>query len=58
MQRYMALSFIWQQECDYACVTKKIGLGVYEAYAMYYVYSATQLMVALAIENDFWVSCP
>jgi len=58
MQRYIALAFIWQQECDYACVTKELGLGVYETYAMYYVYSATQLMVALAIENGFWVSCP
>jgi hypothetical protein len=58
MQRYMALSFIWSQKCNYACVTQKLGLVVYETYAMYYVYSATQLMVTLAIEGGFWVSCP
>ena len=58
LERLIAISFIESQACDYSCVTKELGLGVYEAYAMHHVYMVTQLMVALAIDGDFWVTCP
>jgi hypothetical protein len=57
-ERFVAVSFIESQACDYACVSKELGLGVYETYAMHHVYMVTQLMVTVAIEGDFWVSCP
>jgi hypothetical protein len=58
VERYIAISFIESQACNYSCVSKKLGLGVYEAYAMHHVYMVTHLMVTLAINGDFWVSCP
>ena len=58
MERFVAVSFIESQECNYSCVSKELGLGVYETYTVHYVYLVTQLMVALAIDGDFWVSCP
>jgi hypothetical protein len=58
MERFIAVSFIESQVCNYSCVSKELGLGVYETYAVHYVYLVTQLMVVLAIDGDFWVSCP
>jgi hypothetical protein len=58
MERFVAVSFIESQECNYSCVTEELGLGVYTTYAVHYVYMVTHLMVALAIDGDFWVTCP
>ncbi len=58
LDRLIALTFIESQTCNYACITKELGLGVYEAYVMHRVYMVTQLVVVLAIDGDFWVSCP
>lgn len=58
MERFIAISFIKSQECDYSCVTKELGFGVYSTYALHYVYMVTQYMVALAIDGGFWVNCP
>jgi hypothetical protein len=58
LERFVAVSFIESQVCNYPCVSKELGLGVYGAYTVHYVYLVTQLMVVLAIDGDFWVSCP
>jgi hypothetical protein len=58
MERFIAISFIENQICDYACVTKELGLSVYSTYAIHHVYMITHYMVSLAIDNDFWVACP
>ena len=58
VERFIAISFIESQACNYSCVSEELGLGVYETYAVHYVYIVTQLMVVLAIDGDFWVSCP
>ena len=58
MERFIAISYIESQECDYSCVTEELGLDVYSTYALHHVYMVTQYMVDLAIDNDFWVSCP
>jgi hypothetical protein len=57
MERFIAVSFIEAQACNYSCISKKTGLGIYTAYSIQYVYMVTQLMVAVAIDNGFWVSC-
>ena len=58
MERFIAISFIESQECDYPCVTRELGLDVYSTYALHLVYMVTQYMVTLAIDGDFWVDCP
>lgn len=58
MQRFVAVSFIENQECDYPCVLNEAGLAVYSTYALYLVYLVTHTIVDLAIDNDFWVVCP
>ncbi|MCP4571146.1 MAG: hypothetical protein GY838_02215 [bacterium] len=57
LQRYIAVSFIENQECSYPCVTQELGLGVYSTYATYHVYLVTHTIVGLAISNGFWVAC-
>ncbi|MBW1819573.1 MAG: hypothetical protein JRJ60_20725 [Deltaproteobacteria bacterium] len=60
VQRYIALSFIENQAkfCDYSCVTEELGLSVYSTYAVHHVYLVTYYIVSLAIDNDYWVTCP
>ena len=58
VERFIAISFIESLECDYPCVTEKLGLGVYTTYALHYVYMITHYIVTLAIGGDFWVYCP
>ena len=58
VERYIAISFIESQVCDYTCVTNELGLSVYSTYATHHVYMITHYMVSLAIDGDFWVSCP
>lgn len=58
MERFIAISFIESQKCDFSCVAKELGLSVYSTYALHHVYLVSQYMVSLAIDGDFWVSCP
>jgi hypothetical protein len=58
LERLCAISFIESQECDYSCVTRELGLGVYATYALHHVYMITQFIVDLAIRDAFWVECP
>jgi hypothetical protein len=60
VERYIAISFIEHQAkyCDYTCATNELGLSVYSTYALHHVYMVTHYMVSLAIDGDFWVTCP
>lgn len=58
VERYIAISFIENQVCDYACVSSELDLSVYSTYALHHVYMITHYMVSEAIDNDFWVTCP
>jgi hypothetical protein len=58
LERICAIAFIEAQECDYSCVTRELGAGVYATYALHHVYLVTQFLVGLAIDNAFWVECP
>lgn len=57
-ERLMAMAIIEDSVCDFPCVTEKVGYSVYTTYALHYVYMVTHYMVTLAIEGDFWVTCP
>jgi hypothetical protein len=56
LERFVAYAFLESMQCNYTCVTQKLGLPVYAHYAIHNVYLVTQLVVVLAIE-DGWV-CP
>ena len=58
VNRIIAYTFIESQACNFECITDEVGLGVCEAYVMHRVYIVTRLMIALAINGDFWITCP
>lgn len=57
LERFIALCFIESQQCQYSCVTQKLGLPVYAHYTIHYTYLIAELFAVILLD-DGWIPCP